>query len=130
MAKARKSHVAELRKVYESFRFHPEFLGIDIDSPNARGALGNSLLHLAAFRGDLQACEALIQNGADVNARGDLGNTPLHDAAMGDNDSVIACLLRHGARPDLRNEFHQTPARVADLGGHSAAIQALRCVGG
>ena len=110
-------------KKYES---HPEFLGIKITDPNQPGAVGDTLLHLAARVGDLEAIEVLAESGAKVNFAGDLGNTPLHQAAMTGQAGSIKKLLELGADPGLKNDFDQTASEVADLGGHREISKILR----
>lgn len=67
---------------------------------------GDTLLHIAAQRGDLRAIELLLRSGADVNRLGDMGNTALHYAKVHD---VARLLLKHGASADICNEFGQRP---------------------
>ena len=115
-----------LDQVYLDYSGHVEFLDVDIDSPNTKGGFGSTLLHLAAFRGDLEACQLLIENGALVNARGDLNNTPLHDAALADKDQVIELLLKNGADKKLENDLGQTALKIALIGNKSNAEALLR----
>ena len=114
-----------LTVVLEKYRYHPQFLGIDVVDPNQAGALDDTLLHIAARTGAVEDIDVLVAFGAQVNARGDLGNTPLHEAAMRGQAASIATLLRLGADPNLRNEFEQTAAEVAKLGGHVAIVGML-----
>jgi ankyrin repeat protein len=66
---------------------------------------GDSCLHMAAGRGDLQGVMLLVEAGLDVNRLGDLSNTPLHYARKGGHQAVVEFLISHGARPELLNEF-------------------------
>ncbi|ETN40666.1 uncharacterized protein HMPREF1541_04945 [Cyphellophora europaea CBS 101466] len=43
---------------------------------------GRSALHYAAFQGQLEACELLLQNGAQANAQSFIGSTPLMHASI------------------------------------------------
>lgn len=45
-------------------------------------------LHWAAYRGDVDILQQLINAGGDVNAMGDVGNRPLHLAASADRMEV------------------------------------------
>ena len=66
---------------------------------------GDSCLHIAAGRGNLQAVRLLVEAGLDVNLRGDLGNTPLHYARKGAHGEVVQFLINKGATPGLENEL-------------------------
>lgn len=115
-----------LASVIYKYRGHPEFLGIEITDPNQRGAVDDTLLHLAARTGAIEDIKALVDAGADVNIAGDLGNTPLHQAAMMGQVGAVKLLLKLGARTYLKNEFDQTPLEVAELSGCSEVIQLLK----
>jgi ankyrin repeat protein len=117
---------AKLVAVIEKYRFHPEFLGIDLVDPNQPGAVDDTLLHLAARTGAVEDIEVLVSCGARVNVVGDLGNTPLHQAAMSGQEDSVTLLLRLGADPNLQNEFNQTALQVAELGGHERIVRILR----
>jgi ankyrin repeat protein len=66
---------------------------------------GDSCLHIAAARGDLQAVRLLVDAGMDVNCRGDLGNTPLHYARKAAHAEVVGFLIDRGSVPSLENEL-------------------------
>jgi ankyrin repeat protein len=76
-----------------------------IDPLAYRTPEGDSCLHIAAGRGDLQAVALLLDAGMDANLRGDLGNTPLHYASRGAHEAVARLLIDRGASPSLRNEL-------------------------
>lgn len=58
---------------------------------------GWNALHHAAFKGDLEACVELIQNGANVNAYSTCMKTPLHLAAFYNRPEIIHLLASTGA---------------------------------
>lgn len=62
-------------------------------------------LHAAAQRGDVDAIEQLIAEGADLNARDRAGRTPIHVAAFASQDEALRALARAGA--DLDAFEHQ-----------------------
>jgi ankyrin repeat protein len=74
-------------------------------------------LHAAAGRGDLAACELLLQQGATVNGLSAEGRTPLHHAVQARSLEVCACLIRAGAQfafvPEDRNPAYLTPFQFA-----------------
>src|SRR6267154_2839265 len=81
--------------------------GADVD---VQGEIGRTLLHSAAWHGDLEMVRVLLNYKADVNARSDEGWTPIHYASQGFQNSgsvipntcqslpdVARLLLEHGA---------------------------------
>jgi ankyrin repeat protein len=115
-----------VRKVFEAYKLHPEFLGLSFDDLNQRGALDSTLLHIASRTGHLEHVKVLLEAGADVNAKGDLDNTPLHDAALCGQAKAVELLLSLGANPALKNEFGQTALDVAVLGKKDGVCEVLR----
>ena len=105
---------------------HPEFLGIEIVDVNQPGAVGDTLLHIAARTGQLNDVIDLLACGADANRAGDMGFTPLHQAAMKGRVEVMKLLLKAGARREIKNEWDQTAVDVAEIGGHSDVVALLR----
>jgi ankyrin repeat protein/mono/diheme cytochrome c family protein len=68
---------------------------------------GDTPLHLAAFRGDGNALDALLAQGADANALNRAGATPLHYGVT--SERIVAALLSHGAKPDVASNIGVTP---------------------
>jgi ankyrin repeat protein len=75
---------------------------------------GDSLLHIAAMRGDARTASLLLKAGVDPNAAGDMGYTPLHYAYWKRHSDIIELLMAHGARADIRNEFGKLPEEEAE----------------
>ena len=82
---------------------------------------GDSPLHVAAWRNDLEAVQVLIEAGADVNAQGEMNETPLHVAVKQRNVRMVSAMLDAGARPDIRSEFGDTAMQLAVREGGSMA---------
>ena len=59
---------------------------------NKAGYSGNTALHMAAKKGDINLIYYLVDNGADINTRDDDGNIPLTEA-IGSNLETINLLL-------------------------------------
>jgi ankyrin repeat protein len=72
-----------------------------------------SLLHKAAFRGDIDAIRALVYWGVDVDTQDWFFNTPLHRAVEGKQQQAIVWLLLLGASKQYKNQAHQTPRECA-----------------
>ena len=84
----------------------PQFADVALDFANARGGpFGETLLHVVAVWGDIDAARVLIAEGADIDIPGEHGCTPLHEAAIQGHVDVVRLLLSRGADPSLRSEF-------------------------
>lgn len=75
---------------------------IPLREVNQVNALGESPIHIAAWKGDVNDILWLLSNGADINQRGEFGMTPLHYAYMGGMKANIAALINAGADQNIR----------------------------
>jgi len=75
---------------------------IPLTEVNQLNALGESPIHIAAWKGSAEDVRCLLAHGADINQRGDFQMTPLHYAYMGGKRENIEALLSAGADPKLR----------------------------
>ena len=91
----------------------------DVD---ARNAVDESPLMMAALKGHLALARRLIERGADVNKP---GWTPLHYAATGGQTPVILLLLEQHAYIDAESPNGTTPLMMAAQYGTTAAVKAL-----
>ncbi|WP_341815819.1 MULTISPECIES: ankyrin repeat domain-containing protein [unclassified Wolbachia] len=81
---------------------------------NKYGSEQDSLLHLAAMIGEINAVRYLIRKGIDVNARNALHHTPLHLAAGIGHAEVVKILIREGnAEIEVFDARNQTPMHYA-----------------
>ena len=71
----------------------------------AKNEDGHSALHLAAFYGNLEVIELLIQFGANINEANSSGYTPLHVSCQSNKVQIIQILLKAGANPTIRNQL-------------------------
>jgi uncharacterized protein len=96
----------------------------DVD---ARSPDGFTALHLAAYFGQLEAAEALLEAGADPGAVA--GNAsrvqPLHSAVAGRHLEVAALLLERGADPDAPQAGGWTALHSAAKQGNAALVELL-----
>jgi len=75
---------------------------------------GNTPLHLAADKNDLQILQKLTTLKVDVNARNKEGLTPLHKAAMvAKDDTILKYLLSAGAKKDILTAFDESAYNLA-----------------
>ncbi|WP_194206025.1 ankyrin repeat domain-containing protein [Superficieibacter sp. 1612_C1] len=111
-------------------RYHeeglPEFSGIDLIFVNQSGIFGNTPMHIACVRGDIDEVMALINGGANINAIGEHGNTPLHEAVGQGNNEIIKILVTLGCRVKVKNDFGDTPLDIAKINDRSDIIELLK----
>lgn len=86
---ARQGETAELME------FVDRGLPVDIQDPE-----GNTLLMLAAYRGNLETVQALIARGADVDLPNNRNQSPIAGALFKGEDEIVAALVAAGADLD------------------------------
>ena len=93
----------------------------------ARSPFGWTLLHLAAFAGNMPNTELLIAKGADVNARAQSKflNTPLHAALLSGQYATAKLLIEHGSDILVRDANGFAPIHIAAVSGRQDIIQLL-----
>jgi ankyrin repeat protein len=116
----------KLAEVIKKYRLYPNFLGIEIVDVNQPGSIDDTMLHIAAWKGELLDVEVLIACGANVNAIGDIGNTPLHGAAGKGHLAVAKVLLNNGADRTIKNEFGETATDWALNAKHDDMVRLLK----
>lgn len=91
----------------------------------ARDSDGSTPLHCAAWKGHVEAVQALLDAGADINDHNQnshWGTTPLHAAAHGNQKKVAELLVSRGADLKARNLHRRTPLQETEV--HNAAAVA------
>jgi uncharacterized protein len=109
-----------------------ELLDADPSLAQAFAPDGFTALHLAAFFGQEDAAQALLERGADVAAvarNPDLQVTPLHSAAAGGHIAIVKLLLEHGADPNARQGGGFTPLHSAAQNDDRESVEALLAAG-
>ncbi len=74
---------------------------------------GGTCLSHAAYRGNTQGVEFLLQHGAVADLQDEGGNTALYSAAMGGRSGTVKLLIEHGADVNIRNKKGRTPLHAA-----------------
>jgi hypothetical protein len=82
---------------------------------------GSTSLHHAAFYGEPEKLQALLDSGADINAGNKFGETPLHRAVMSENIKVMTILLDNGADINAVKITGMTPLNKAIFFGKTNA---------
>jgi uncharacterized protein len=103
-------------KVVDVLLQHPEL------KVEARNALDESPLMLAALAGYLEVCSKLIERDADVNKT---GWAPLHYAATNSHLEVMRLLLDQHAYIDAASPNGTTPLMMAAMYGNASAVKLL-----
>jgi hypothetical protein len=89
---------AELRRAAQTGDIAQLQMLVAKQPPDARDADGRTALMLAVLRGQSDAVDVLLANGADPNAADAHGTTPLQAAVAGHQPDIAAALERAGAR--------------------------------
>ena len=84
--------------------------GADVNQDN----FGWTALHHATYDGNMNACETLLENGANINAVDHKGWTPLMYAANfgKKNHEAYKFLIEKGADKTLRNHANETASQL------------------
>ncbi len=106
-----------------------DFLKLDPNLINARGAHGIPLLYFPVIHARLEVAEYLFQHGADPDAASPTGITPLHGAVMFDQPKMAEWLLGHGVNPNPIYDG-KTPLAMALGKKQDELIEVLRSHGG
>jgi uncharacterized protein len=76
---------------------------------NAADPNGQTLLHVAAARGQPEIAAYLIAMGADVNKRAEDGKTALHYAATYQDIEIVTALIEAGADLSIKDKHGNAP---------------------
>ena len=97
-------------------------------SVEPRGHFENVPLHSAAYYGDLEMVQVLLEYGANVNTKNSVGCTPLDFASLGGRHNeprVARLLIEHGADPNTRDMVGLTPLHRASRSGRIEVLRLL-----
>ncbi|XP_054642981.1 BRCA1-associated RING domain protein 1 isoform X2 [Dunckerocampus dactyliophorus] len=86
---------------------------------------GETPLHLAAIKGDVEAVRELLDQGADPNLKDNAGWTPLHEACNLGHLAVVEVLVSRGALVNTPGYENDSPLHDAVRNGHIAVVKLL-----
>ncbi|MHB8863397.1 MAG: ankyrin repeat domain-containing protein [Pirellulaceae bacterium] len=87
--------------------------------------VADAALREACTRGDLQAAQQAIGDGADVNVADENGRTPLMWAAYDGHEAIVATLLHHKARVNERDAEGRTALMYCASGAFPGTVRLL-----
>jgi ankyrin repeat protein len=120
-----------LRLAVESGTFIPAAVLLDAGASRTNGLNGDTLLHIAAARGDMNTVKVLLDRKFVLDAPDATGRTPLQRAVLAKQRDMYRFLLDRGARPDAtdfagNNLLHLECAQPDDRIYHMADESGLR----
>ncbi|KAH6936884.1 hypothetical protein HPB50_024047 [Hyalomma asiaticum] len=86
---------------------------------------GNTALHLAARRRDLDIMRFLVECQSPINHQNAEGQTPLHVAAREGDEQAVKLFHHAGANPNLIDNEDRTPLHIATQLGHVGVVELL-----
>ena len=95
----------------------PAELGEKRVEVNSHDCMGDTPLHVMAWRSDVEGARMLLEAGAKIDAIGDMSETPLHVAIGQECSELVALLITAGANLDIRSEFGKTAREKARAQG-------------
>ncbi|KAI7808536.1 BRCA1-associated RING domain protein 1 isoform X2 [Triplophysa rosa] len=90
-----------------------------------RNHMGETPLHLAAIKGDVEEVRKLLALGVDPNLKDNAGWTPLHEACNLGHLGVVEELLQQGALLNTPGYQNDSPLHDAARSGHVAVVKLL-----
>lgn len=85
----------------------------------SQDTLGNSALHWAVARKNLDLVRALIENSAPLDLQDSAGQTPLHRAVSSSDIQLIQLLLKAGAKVDIPDRTGITAQQLGQKSSYS-----------
>ncbi|XP_075896134.1 BRCA1-associated RING domain protein 1 [Nelusetta ayraudi] len=94
-----------------------------------RNHKGETPLHVASIKGDVEAVKELLDQGADPNQKDNAGWTPLHEACNLGHLPVVEVLVTSGALLNTPGYKNDSPLHDAVRNGRPAIVELLLRLG-
>ncbi|KAI4898336.1 hypothetical protein NFI96_024567 [Prochilodus magdalenae] len=98
---------------------------LSVNNIHRQNWFGETPLHLAAIKGDVQSVKDMVNVGASVNQADNAGWTPLHEAVLHRHYTVVETLLKAGAEVNPKGYKGVTPLHDAVGLGNLRTIDLL-----
>ncbi len=92
---------------------------------NLKNGAGNTMLHLAVLKDDVQMVKFLREKGLDLNAQDAKGRTALHLFAEKGNFEMVEWLKKEGANTKIKDVNQKTARETAILAGNPSVAYLL-----
>ena len=96
-----------------------------IEDINAQYAKGETLLHYAVKKNNVEIVATFLRHQSDINIVNEYGDTPLHLAAQAGNAGIIPVLFRHGSDIKATNHIIETALHVGAKGNSLEVVKEL-----
>ncbi|XP_077457118.1 uncharacterized protein LOC144074519 [Stigmatopora argus] len=93
---------------------------------NRRNRFGETLLHEAVLKADIQLLKDTLKLGANVNRTDNTGRTALHEAAVRNQYEACCCLVNAGALVNIETRNKATPLHEAITFGNKRIVELLQ----
>ena len=94
-------------------------------SPDIQDKYGNTPLHIAAIKGQMELSKLFLSHRASPDIQSNNGDTPLHITAREGQIELSNLFLSHGASPAIQNNRGNTPLHSAALKGQLEVSKVL-----
>lgn len=92
---------------------------------NKKNAKGETKLHVACIKGQVEEVRRLLDLGANPNTQDHAGWTPLHEVAQNGQVEISRLLLDHGAAPNVPGTDNVTPLHDAVVSKNCQLVETL-----
>ncbi|XP_071807493.1 uncharacterized protein [Asterias amurensis] len=86
---------------------------------------GETPLHVACRKKDVDICKMLVDCGANVNIKNEEGHTPLHIAAWAGEEQILKTLYLAKADANILDKFDRSPLHIAAENGNTGTVELL-----